>query len=159
LSLVWGVDVQQVDISGKAVSLRTATAVGAIRLRPETLRRIREGRVEKGDPIGLAKMMAVLAAKQTPNLLALCHPLKIEHTDVDVAIGEDSISVSVTVTAHEKTGVEMEALTAVAVALLNIWDLVKAYEKDEGGQYPHTSIESIRVVRKVKMPVEAPRAA
>ncbi|MER3601719.1 MAG: cyclic pyranopterin monophosphate synthase MoaC [Nitrososphaerota archaeon] len=142
--------IRQVDISGKEPVLRVATAEGRIRLRAETVRRIREGRIEKGDPVALAKVAAILAAKQTPSLLPLCHPLRLEHTQVDVGLEEEVVSVKVTVTAHERTGVEMEALTATCIALLNIWDAVKAYEKDEQGQYPWTAIEGVRVVRKEK---------
>ena len=79
-----------------------------------------------------------------------CHPLRIEQTQVTTRIRKESVEVTVTVSAHEKTGVEMEALTAVTVALLNIWDVVKPYEKDENGQYPSTRIENVRVVKKVK---------
>jgi cyclic pyranopterin phosphate synthase len=94
--------------------------------------------------------MAILAVKKTPEMLALCHPLRIENVKVVEKALQDSIEVTVTVSAHEKTGVEMEALTAVSVALLNIWDVVKAYEKDENGGYPTTKIEAIRVTEKVK---------
>jgi cyclic pyranopterin monophosphate synthase len=140
----------QVDISGKPVVYREATAVGRIHLKRETIELIRKGKLEKGDPVSLAATTAVLAAKQTPALVALCHPLKIEKTEPTVRIGKDWVEVSVKVAAHEKTGVEMEALTAVSVALLNIWDVTKAYEKDSKGQYPDTAIGPIRVVRKVK---------
>jgi cyclic pyranopterin phosphate synthase len=146
---------KQVDISGKEVVFRMATAEGRLRLRPETIAKIKLGRIEKGDPVALAKAMAVLGAKQTPSLVALCHPLKLEHTEVDVALEEEGVKVTVTVSAHEKTGVEMEALVAACVALLNIWDLVKPYEKDEAGQYPWTCIEQVRVVRKEKRRVGA----
>ena len=146
---------KQVDISSKPVVYREATATGRIRLKSSTLRLIRGGKLEKGDPLSLANLTGILAAKQTPNLLPLCHPLRIEKTEVRTKVGDDLVEVSVTVSAREKTGVEMEALTAVAVALLNIWDVAKSYEKDERGQYPATAIESIRVVRKVKGPIEA----
>ncbi len=141
---------RQVDISAKPEVLREATATGRIKLKRETIRLIREGKFEKGDPVSLAEMAAVLAVKQTPSLVVLCHPLRIEKTEPVVRIGDDYVEVTVTVRAHEKTGVEMEALTAVSVALLNIWDVAKAYEKDEKGQYPSTAIESIHVVKKVK---------
>jgi cyclic pyranopterin monophosphate synthase len=114
------------------------------------VRRIRNKQLEKGDPIVTAATMAVLGVKLTPSLVALCHQLRIEKTEPKVTLGRDWVEVSVTVGAHEKTGVEMEALTAVAIALLNIWDMTKAYEKDSEGQYPNTAIESIRVVRKLK---------
>lgn len=145
--------VNQADISEKPVAFRRATAVGRIVLNGETLKRIRDGALEKGDPLAISKTMAILAAKNAPDTLALCHPLKIEHIDVVETVLDDSILVEATVSAHEKTGVEMEALSAVSAALLNIWDVVKAYEKDGQGQYPTTSIEGVRVVEKVKRPV------
>lgn len=140
----------QVDVSRKPVSLRTATASGRIRLRRETINLIKMGKVEKGDPISLAEITGIQAVKRTPDLLALCHPLKVESTDVRVLLKPGAIEVTVTVSAHEKTGVEMEALTAVSVALLNIWDMVKQYEKDKGGMYQTTRIESLHVTRKTK---------
>jgi cyclic pyranopterin phosphate synthase len=142
--------VKQADVSSKPVVFRRATATGRILLRPETLDLIREGRLEKGDPFSISKTMAILAAKRTPDMLALCHPLRIEQVEVAASQLRDSVEVTVTVSAHEKTGVEMEALTAVSIALLNIWDVVKAYEKDGHGQYPHTRIEGIRVLEKMK---------
>lgn len=145
---------RQVDISGKPVSYRSATASGVLKLRARTLKIIREGRVEKGDPLNLAKITAIAAAKLTPMLLPLCHPLRIESTNVKTRLLPTGVEATVTVSAHEKTGVEMEALTGVAVALLNIWDVVKPYEKDREGQYPTTVIQSVRVVKKVKQPIE-----
>jgi cyclic pyranopterin phosphate synthase len=142
--------VRQADISKKPVVFRRAVATGRIMLGRRTLRLIRQGKLEKGDPLAISKTMAILAVKKTPEMLALCHPLRIEHVDVVEKVHEDSIEATVTVSAHEKTGVEMEALTAVSVALLNIWDVVKAYEKDERGRYPSAKIEGIRVVEKVK---------
>lgn len=141
---------RQVDISGKPVSLRTATAVGRIRLKRSTIDLVKRGRTEKGDPLSLAKITGIMAAKRTHELLALCHPLKIESTKIETFLEPSGVKVTATVSATEKTGVEMEALTAVAVALLNIWDVVKPYEKDRRGQYPTTSIDSVRVVRKAK---------
>jgi cyclic pyranopterin phosphate synthase len=142
--------VKQADISDKPIVFRQATATGRIALKRATLELIRGGELEKGDPIAISKTMAILAVKKTPEMLALCHPLRIEHVEVVETVLEDSIVVTVTVSAHEKTGVEMEALTAVSVALLNIWDVVKAYEKDKAGQYPETTIDGIHVVEKVK---------
>jgi cyclic pyranopterin phosphate synthase len=141
---------RQVDISKKEVVYREATAKGRIVLRKETIDLIRKGKLEKGDPVSLASAASVLAAKQTPSIVVLAHPLKIERTEPKITIGKNWVDVTVKVAAHDKTGVEMEALTAVAVALLNIWDVVKSYEKDSGGQYPTTAIQSIRVTRKVK---------
>jgi cyclic pyranopterin phosphate synthase len=142
--------VKQADISDKPVVFRQATATGRIILSRKTLQLIKRGKLEKGDPMAISKTMAILGAKKTPEVLALCHPLRIEHVEVVETTRDDSIEVAVTVSAHEKTGVEMEALTAVSVALLNIWDVAKAYEKDRHGQYPSTRIEGIRVTEKVK---------
>ena len=142
--------VRQADISRKPVVFRQATATGRLVLSPKTLRLIKLGKLEKGDPLAISKTMAILAVKKTPEMLALCHPLKVEHIEVVETLHADSIEATVTVSAHEKTGVEMEALTAVSVALLNIWDVVKAYEKDRRGQYPTAKIDGIRVVEKVK---------
>jgi len=147
---------KQVDISNKMVVYREATATGRIKLRPSTIRLIRQGKLEKGDPASLASAAAVLATKLTPTVVVLAHPLKIEKTEPKVVIGDRWVEVTVKVAANDKTGVEMEALTAVSVALLNIWDVVKAYEKDSAGQYPSTAIESIRVTKKVK---QAPETA
>ena len=141
---------KQVDVSEKPVVYREATATGRIRLKKSTLDLIRKGKLEKGDAVSLASMMAIVAAKQTPRIVALCHQLMIEKIEPSVSVGKDGVEVKVKVVAHEKTGVEMEALTAVSVALLNVWDVVKSYEKDARGQYPTTKIEMIRVTKKVK---------
>jgi cyclic pyranopterin phosphate synthase len=141
---------KQVDISKKPVVYREATATGRIKLRSDTISLIRKGALEKGDPLSLAATAAILAVKSTPTIVTLAHPLRIERTEPKVKVGDGWVDVTVTVAAHEKTGVEMEALTAVSVALLNIWDVVKSHEKDPAGQYPTTRIESIRVTSKVK---------
>ncbi len=141
---------RQVDVSEKTVVFREATAVGRIRLRKETVERARKGGLEKGDAVEIGTLAAVLGAKSTPSLVALAHQLRVEKVEPKVKLLEEALEVTVTVKAHEKTGVEMEALTGVAVALLNIWDVVKQYEKDAGGQYPTTKIEDIHVVKKVK---------
>ena len=143
-------EIRQVDISGKRAVKRKAIARGFIKLKPETIDRIRSGKVEKGDPLQVARIAGINAAKLTPLLLPLCHPLKLEHVAIDLEIKDDGIEAVATITATEKTGVEMEALTAVSIALLNIWDVVKAYEKDEEGQYPETLIREIKVVEKRK---------
>lgn len=143
-------EIRQVDVSGKEVTRREAVARGFIKLKPETIRRIKSGDLEKGDPLQVARLAGMNAAKLTPLLLPLCHPLKLEHIEVDLSVMDDGIEAVVRVIAHEKTGVEMEALTATSIALLNVWDVVKKYEKDESGQYPSTEIMSIKVVRKIK---------
>lgn len=146
-----GKRMSMVDVTAKPEVYREATARGRINLRPETVRLIREGLIEKGDPVYTAKISGVLAAKSTPMLIPLCHPISITNVNVDVRILNDSaIEVEATVRARAQTGVEMEALVATSVALLTIWDMVKKYEKDSEGQYPNTLIQEIRVVKKVK---------
>jgi len=140
-----------VDVTAKPEVYREATARGLIKLKPETMKLIREGRVEKGDPLSIAKIAGILAAKNTSSLIPLCHPLPLTSVELNTRIVDDSmVEVEATVKTRAQTGVEMEALTAVTVALLTIWDMTKQYEKDERGQYPHTVIQNIRVVRKVK---------
>ncbi len=139
-----------VDITKKDFVYREAYAEGLIRLKPETVKLIREGRVAKGDVIESSKVAALNAVKKTPDILPYCHPIKITGVDVTHELGEDYVKVGVKVKSIEQTGVEMEALTGVAAALLCIWDMVKQYEKDETGNYPDTRIEDIRVGYKVK---------
>jgi len=140
-----------VDITGKTTTYREAQAEGIIRLKPDTVRKIIEGRIEKGDVFTVSRIAAINAVKKTPDLIPLCHNIPITHVNVDFdVIGNDRIMVRVTVKTSAKTGVEMEALAGVSTALLNIWDMVKKYEKDEQGQYPDTLIEYIRVVYKKK---------
>ena len=142
--------VEMVDITNKKEVMRIARARGKIRLRPETIKRIRENRVEKGDVLEVSKIVAISAVKKTADLLPFCHPLEITYVGVNIEVKESYVEVEVTVKSYGKTGVEMEALVGVSAALLNIWDMVKKYEKDEKGQYPHTSIEEIIVVEKIK---------
>jgi cyclic pyranopterin phosphate synthase len=139
-----------VDISAKEAVAREATAIGKLRIRPETARKLREGKVEKGDPISIAEVGATLAAKNTSQLIPLCHNIPISKVETSASIGQDSIEVEARVKAIAKTGVEMEALVAATMYLLNIWDMVKKIEKDERGQYPHTWIEYIKVKEKLK---------
>ena len=140
-----------VDVGGKPVVFREAVAEGFLRLRAGSVDRIRKSEVEKGDVFGVARVAGVLAAKRTSELVPLCHPLRL--TDVEVrleVVDEARVRAEATVRAVERTGVEMEALVAVSVALLTVWDMVKPYEKDVAGQYPQTRIEGVRVLRKVK---------
>ncbi len=139
-----------IDVTRKPVSYREATAMGRIRLKPDTIKAIVEGRVEKGDVLQIASIAAIMAVKKTPEIVPLCHPLPITGVNVDFNIGEDYIEVTVNVKTKAETGVEMEALTGASAALLAIWDTVKKYEKDDAGQYPHTFIEEIRVIEKIK---------
>ncbi len=147
--------VKMIDISDKENVYREAIARGCIRLRKETIERIVRGEVEKGDVFSVTKLVAIQGAKQTSMLLPFCHPIKITYIEPRISIDGDRVCVEVLVKAYDRTGVEMEALTSVSIALLNIWDMVKKYEKDEEGQYPYTIIEDIRVVKKVKKLDEA----
>jgi len=124
-------EAHMVDVSGKAETVRIATAEGYIRMSQETLALIRDGNARKGDVIGTARLAGIMAAKQTANLIPLCHPLML--TKVSVDITEDAALPGLRVTATAKltgkTGVEMEALTAVSVACLTIYDMAKAADK------------------------------
>ena len=142
--------IKQVDVSDKPMVRREAVARGFIKLRPETVKRIRENKVEKGDPLQVARLGGINAVKFTPMLLPLCHQLKIDNVLIETQLMDDGVEVVARVKACERTGVEMEALTAASIALLNIWDVVKAYEKDERGQYPETEITGIKVLEKLK---------
>jgi cyclic pyranopterin monophosphate synthase len=140
-----------VDVSGKDEIYREATAAGTIKLRAETIELIKTGKIAKGDPINTAKIAAILAAKKTSSLIPLCHPLPLTSVRVDVnVLDEGEVQVVATVKAKAQTGVEMEALAAVSMGLLTVWDMTKQYEKDASGQYPSTVIENIHVVRKFK---------
>jgi len=139
-----------VEIGGKPDVRRVAVAEGRIRLREETIRRLREGQIEKGDALTTAQIAGILAAKRTPSIIPLCHPIPITNVRIDFRIEGREVVVTAEVRSVGKTGVEMEALTAASAALLTIWDMTKQYEKDESGQYPETAIREIRVVRKVK---------
>lgn len=139
-----------VDISPKKTVTREAVAVGEIKLKPATIARLRSGRIEKGDPIAVAEVAAIMAAKNTPRILPFCHSIPITTVRTEHKISHDKLSVESHVRSEAKTGVEMEALTAASAYLLTIWDMTKQYEKDESGQYPHTAITSLRVKKKVK---------
>ena len=139
-----------VEISEKRDVVRIARAEGFIRLRKETLEKLKRKKIKKGNVIAAAQIAAIQAVKRTWEIIPLCHPIPITGVDAEISIEDDGVRVTVTVTTVAKTGVEMEALTGVSVALLTVWDMVKAYEKNEKGQYPCTVIEKIRVVEKVK---------
>jgi cyclic pyranopterin phosphate synthase len=131
-----------VDVSPKAETARTATARGRIVMAPETLALIREGRAGKGDVLGVARLAGIMAAKRTSDLIPLCHPLMISKVSVDLEPeGDDAIVIEATVSLTGKTGVEMEALTAVSIAALTVYDMVKAADRG-------MRIEDIRLVHK-----------
>jgi len=139
-----------VDVSAKPEVYREAKAKGLIKLKPETLKLIQKGKVEKGDVFSVAKVAGILAAKNTCNLIPLCHSLPLTNVELNLRIVYNGIEVESTVKTKAQTGVEMEALVAVSVALLTVWDMTKQYEKDRFGQYPSTVVESIHVVSKIK---------
>ncbi len=140
-----------VDVTEKPEVYREATATGSIRLKPETVQLVRERRLEKGDPLQTARVAGTLAAKNTSSLIPLCHPLPLTSIEVGLEIVDETVvEVTATVKTKAQTGVEMEALVAAAIALLTVWDMTKQHEKNAQGQYPHTLVENIRVVRKVK---------
>ena len=145
-------EIKMVDISEKRDVVRIAIARGEIRLKRETIEKILKNEIKKGNVISASKLAAIMAVKKTPEILPLCHPIPITNVNVEIRpdLEKSIVSVEVTVKSFGKTGVEMEALVGVTTALLNIWDMTKAYEKDEKGQYPHTSIEKITVVEKIK---------
>ena len=124
-------EAHMVDVGDKAETTRIATAEGHVRMAPATLDLIRAGNAKKGDVIGTARLAGIMAAKQTSNLIPLCHPLMLTKVSVDIAEDADLPGLRVTATAKltGKTGVEMEALTAVSVACLTIYDMAKATDK------------------------------
>ena len=139
-----------VDVSKKDIVPREAEAVGRIRLKKETVKAIREGKVKKGSPLAAAEIACIQAVKKTSDLIPLCHNIPIGSVDADFILGDDWVEARCRVTAIYRTGVEMEALTGVSVGLLTIWDMVKYLEKDAKGQYPSTLITDIRVTEKRK---------
>ena len=141
---------KMVDIGAKPDVLRRAVATGTIRLRPATVAAIRAKRVGKGDPIAAAEIAGLQAIKSTWQTLPHCHPIPVTSASVDFDIGRGGVTCTATVEATYKTGVEMEALYGVSVALLTVWDMVKPLEKDVRGQYPTARIEGVRVLTKEK---------
>jgi cyclic pyranopterin phosphate synthase len=132
-----------VDVSGKAVTAREAVARGHIAMSAEALRQIRAGTMKKGDPLETARLAGIMAAKQTAALIPLCHPLPISHADVTLTAVRGGYDLEATVRTTAPTGVEMEALTAVSVAALTIYDMVKAVDKA-------MVIGNVRLVKKTK---------
>ena len=135
--------VRMVDVGRKPDTERVAVAQGEVTMRPETLRLIAEKGVPKGDVLAVAQVAGIMAAKRVPDLIPLCHPLLLTKVDVEFEIDEQASRIEITATARcrGKTGVEMEALTAVSVAALTIYDMAKAVEKT-------MRIGNIRLVRK-----------
>jgi cyclic pyranopterin phosphate synthase len=122
---------RMVDVTDKAASERVAVAAGAVYLRPETLALIQDGGVKKGDVLSVARLAGIMGAKRTPDLIPLCHPLALTSVTLDLALDPESNAVDITATCKVagKTGVEMEAMTAVAVAALTVYDMCKAVDR------------------------------
>ncbi|MDO8726526.1 MAG: cyclic pyranopterin monophosphate synthase MoaC [Candidatus Methanoperedens sp.] len=141
---------KMVDIGDKANVSRRAVATGDIRLKRKTLEAIKNRKIVKGEVLETARIAAVMAVKKTPFVIPMCHTLPITSIDVTFDMGAETITATVEVNSVGKTGVEMEALHGVSVALLTIWDMVKSAEKDATGNYPSTQISNIRVLEKEK---------
>jgi cyclic pyranopterin phosphate synthase len=141
---------RMVDISGKADVARHAIAVGEIQLRQETLEAIKNRQIEKGEVLETAHIAAIMAVKRTSLVIPMCHHIPITGIDVRFEMTNEAIKATVEVKSVGKTGVEIEALQGVSVALLTIWDMVKSAEKDETGNYPFTEIRNIKVLEKFK---------
>jgi cyclic pyranopterin phosphate synthase len=135
--------VHMVDVGPKPETERLAVAAGEVVLRPATLRLIAEGELTKGDVLNTARLAGVMAAKRTSELIPLCHPIPLTHVDVDLSLDTASsrVRIKATVRSHGRTGVEMEALTAVSVAALTVYDMAKAVERT-------MRIENVRLVEK-----------
>ncbi len=132
---------RMVDVSGKEVTARSATATGRVLVSAEVVRLLRAGGVPKGDAIAVARIAGIQAAKRTPDLVPLCHPIAVHGVDVALQVEDDAVAISATVRTADRTGVEMEALTCVAVAGLALIDMVKAVD-------PSATITDVRVERK-----------
>jgi len=139
-----------IDVGEKPVVKRQAEASGKIFLFPTTIDEIKSGRIKKGDPLLVAEVAAMSAAKQTHLLIPHCHQISLDTVNVTFEVSKESIEVRCFVSAQARTGVEMEALVGVSMALNTLWDMVKYLEKDHQGQYPSTRISDIRVLRKEK---------
>ncbi len=132
---------RMVDVGEKPVTHRVAVAAGLVRARPETIAAIREGRAAKGDVLAVAQVAAVMAAKKTSDIVPMCHPLMLSRIDVSFELGEETVGIRARVETRGQTGVEMEALTAVAAAALTVYDMTKAIDRG-------MTIEAIRLEEK-----------
>ncbi len=130
-----------VDVAAKPVTAREATATGRITLSPQALQAIRDGSAKKGDVLAVARVAGIMAAKRTSELIPLCHPLPLTRVTLDLDLGDATITAHATCATDGKTGVEMEALTAVTVALLTIYDMAKALDRG-------MTIEGVRLIAK-----------
>src|SRR6266853_6256561 len=134
---------QMVDVSAKPLSARTAIATGKIRLQRETIDLISENKIAKGDVFATARIAGIQAAKQTPQLIPLCHPLPLSDVKIDIVTSNGGAEVKCTARTVAQTGVEMEALTGVSIALLTVYDMCKAVDKE-------MQISDVRLIEKTK---------
>jgi cyclic pyranopterin phosphate synthase len=134
-------EAHMIDVAGKAVTKRIARAAGKITMQPATLESIRTGTAKKGDVLGIARIAAIQAAKRTAELIPLAHPLPLTHVSVDCSFDAAAVTIEVTAETLDRTGVEMEALTAVAVGLLTIYDMCKSADRG-------MRIEGVRLLEK-----------
>jgi cyclic pyranopterin phosphate synthase len=141
-------DAQMVDVGEKADTRRRAVARGEIRLSESTLAAIADDAVAKGDVLTTARIGAIQAVKHTWETIPMCHQIPITNVETDFAVGEAAVECTVAVETVGKTGCEMEALEGVTTGLNVVWDMVKASEKDDDGQYPTAAIEDVHVVEK-----------
>lgn len=132
---------RMVDVSAKPVTVRTATAAGRVQVSAEVVRLLRDEGLPKGDVLAVARVAGIAGAKRCPDLVPLCHPIGLHGVSVDLAVADDAVEVTATTRTAERTGVEMEALTAVAVACLTVVDMVKAVD-------PAAQITDVRVLAK-----------
>tara|TARA_B100000945_G_scaffold290811_1_gene264824 strand:- start:1367 stop:1816 length:450 start_codon:yes stop_codon:yes gene_type:complete len=139
-----------VDITQKEIVLRSAVATGILKLSQKSLDAISSNQVKKGNVIEASTIAAIQAVKETPRIIPHCHPIPLEGCKVDWELLENALRCTVSVTAHYKTGIEMEAITGVCAGLLCALDMVKSHEKDADGQYPNSEICEVRIVEKYK---------
>jgi cyclic pyranopterin monophosphate synthase len=132
---------RMVDVSGKDVTARRAVAAGTVRTTGQVINLLRDGRMPKGDALGVARVAGIMGAKRTPDLVPLCHPIALHGVVVELRLADEHVDIEAMVTTADRTGVEMEALTAVAVAGLALIDMVKAVD-------PAASLDAVRVLSK-----------
>jgi len=132
---------RMVDVAEKAVTVRRAVAAGRVRTTPEVIGLLRQDALPKGDALGVARVAGIMGAKRTPDLIPLCHPIALHGVTVDLTLTDEAVDIEVAARTADRTGVEMEALTAVAAAGLALIDMIKAVD-------PSASLEAVRVLRK-----------
>ena len=139
-----------VDITEKSIIKRTAKATGLLKISKAARIAINNNEVKKGNVIEASTIAAIQAVKETPRIIPHCHPVPLEGCDVNWRLDNDGLRCDVSVVAHYKTGIEMEAITGVCAGLLCALDMIKSFEKDSTGQYPNTEICDVRIIEKLK---------